>query len=127
MPLTAPVRQVETEPTSALRTDPAPQAAVIALIGAGWPAAEEHGDALPVLYHEHRDREGHDQLDHRLPGELRHVKVRHRLHRAAYPAGKAEQQHEDTGDMERCNHLGEAQVPHPTSTAPGMLHRKMSG
>src|SRR6185295_3870473 len=37
--LTGPVRHVETAPSSPVTTDPAPQATVIALTGAGWPLA----------------------------------------------------------------------------------------
>ena len=43
-----------------------PQATVIALTGGSWPRGAQHGDALPVLHHQHRDGERHHQLDHGL-------------------------------------------------------------
>jgi hypothetical protein len=35
----------------------------------------KRGDALRVLDHEHRDGEGHDELDDRVPRKLRHIKI----------------------------------------------------
>ena len=44
---TGPVRQVDTEPTSAIAIEPAPQASVIALTGGLWPAAPSTAKPCP--------------------------------------------------------------------------------
>ena len=69
--LVGPVRQVDTAPTVAASSDHTPQATVMALTGGSWPAARQHGDALPVLHHQHRDGERHHQLDEGLHGPRR--------------------------------------------------------
>ncbi len=45
---TGPVRQVETDPTKAVTTDPAPQAAATASTGGAWPA--ERSTVIPCPF-----------------------------------------------------------------------------